>query len=96
MLPSAKFNKHVVLPHSIEPNHEECFIYTVICKKPVHWHGDAEARLIMYIGINKKDKYKINDIFRVISNIVSNNDLTERLLDSTDYESFVSIIRNHI
>ncbi len=95
-LQSTRFSKFHVLPHPIKALSKQSFISTIIIKDGIHWFDQEPVKLILYIGINPNDKKRINEVFAILSEISSNEHLIESLIESKNYDEFISRINQHI
>lgn len=95
-LQSTRFSKNHVLPHPIKAISKVSFISTIIIKDGIDWYDGMPVKLILFIGINPNDKKRIKDVFTILSEISSNEKLIDTLIESHNYDEFISLLSEHI
>jgi len=95
-LQSTRFSRKHVLPHPIKAISKVSFISTIIIKDGIDWFDRKPVKLILYIGINPNDKKRIKEVFSLLSEISSNENLIDSLIESRNYDEFISQLSEHI
>jgi lichenan operon transcriptional antiterminator len=95
-LQSTRFSKKHVLPHPIKAISKVSFISTIIIKDGIIWFDGKLVKLILYIGINPNDKKRIKEVFSILSEISSNENLIDSLIESRNYDEFIDQLSDHI
>lgn len=91
---STEINEQVALPHCIvEPHHQNVFL-VLTTRNPINW-GRTHVQLIIVAVIAKGTS--INKVvFPLIYKITSETDKIEKLITSTDFNEFISIMFSDI
>jgi len=95
-LQSTRFSKNHVLPHPIKAISKVSFISTIIIKDGIDWFDGKLVKLILFIGINPNDKKRIKEVFSILSEISSNEHLIDELIESKNYDEFITQLSEHI
>lgn len=95
-LQSTRFSYSLALPHPLVALSKISFISVIVLKRDMLWFDGQKVRLILYIGINPKDKKRINEIFEILSEISSNQQLIKELANVESHQLFMKKLNEHL
>ncbi|MDQ0363016.1 BglG family transcription antiterminator [Breznakia pachnodae] len=87
-LSSTAFN-NVAVPHAVTESANRSFISIALLPHSIDW-GNMNINMIAYIGISKKDRKLFVEFFEEIIEILNNSYNINILLESLDYNDFIS------
>lgn len=91
-LATTEFNGLVAFPHSHKPVSSTTFVSVVLLKKPLLWKNN-KIRIILLSSIENKASKDLDDFYKVISMMMSQQDLQWQILNHPTYDYFQSMIR---
>lgn len=83
------------IPHSMKMNAYKTGINVMITKKPIKWDNHS-VNLILMMCFNKNERYIFNNIYDIITTILSESDNVKRIVSSKTYDEFINNIVNSI
>ena len=95
-LQSTRFSYNLALPHPLVALSNVSFVSVIVLKRDMQWFDGQNVRLILYIGINPKDKKRIKEIFETLSEISSNHQLIKELSNFESYQPFMKRLNEHL
>ena len=81
----------LAVPHAMELNAQKTGIGIMLNEKGVEWEGQTVS-LILLFAINKEDRSMFHEVFDNLIVLLLENQNLDRVLQSTDYESFLESI----
>lgn len=81
----------LAVPHAMELNAQKTGIGIMLNEKGVEWEGQT-VNLILLFAINKEDRNMFHEVFDNLIVLLLENQNLDRVLQSTDYESFLESI----
>ncbi len=91
-LATTEFNGQVAFPHSHKPVSTSTFVSVVLLKKPLLWKNN-KIRIILLSSIENKALKDLDDFYKVISMIMSQQHLQWQILNHPTYDYFELLIR---
>lgn len=88
---STSFGNLLAIPHPIVMNAYENVIAVAILQKPVIW-GKFKVQLVFMFSLREEDRRKLNDLYKHIIEIVEKPNGVQYLINSKDYDDFISRI----
>ncbi|MCD7810077.1 MAG: PTS sugar transporter subunit IIA, partial [Erysipelotrichaceae bacterium] len=95
-LGSTEFDGIIALPHAIYPITEETFIVVALLKKPILWNKNKVSIVIMLSLSMNESQYGANEIYHIITKILSQKVLQSKLLRCRNYEEMISLLGEYL
>lgn len=86
---------NIAIAHTFSNTDLFSMIAMSINPTPITW-GDNEVNIVFIISLNQKDNRLFRDIFKFMTDIVSNEQALSRILKATNYEELMEIFRLYI
>ena len=83
------------IPHSMKMNAYKTGINVMITRKPIKWDNHS-VNLVLMMCFNKNERYIFNNIYDIITTILSESDNVKRIVSSKTYDEFIDNIVNSI
>ena len=83
------------IPHSMKMNAYKTSINVMITRKPIKWDNHS-VNLVLMMCFNKNERYIFNNIYDIITTILSESDNVKRIVSSKTYDEFIDNIVNSI
>lgn len=83
------------IPHSMKMNAYKTGINVMITRKPIKWDNHS-VNLVLMMCFNKNERYIFNNIYDIITTILSESDNVKRIVSSKTYNEFIDNIVNSI
>lgn len=83
------------IPHSMKMNAYKTGINVMIIRKPIKWDNHS-VNLVLMMCFNKNERYIFNNIYDIITTILSESDNVKRIVSSKTYDEFIDNIVNSI
>jgi len=81
----------LAVPHSLNLNAHKTGMYILLSDKPVAW-GEYMVNVILLFAINREDRTLFHEVFDNLIVLLLEYVNLERVLQSSDYESFIEAI----
>lgn len=82
----------VAFPHPCKIMTEETFISVAVLKRPIPW-GEGRVQLVLLSSFEKKFIKQRQDVFKIISEIITNRKYAEMLIADPAYHTLIRIIK---
>ena len=90
-LATTEFNDLVAFPHSHKPVSSSTFVSVTLLKKPLLWKNH-KIRIILLSSIENNKIKELDDFYKVISTLMSDQSLQWQLLNQPTYNHFIEIV----
>lgn len=87
---STAFNGFAI-PHAMRMHAKKTGINVLISNNPILWNGKG-VQLIIMLCFEINDRHIFNELFDPLTMILSDSDNIKKVIQSTDYESFITTI----
>jgi Transcriptional antiterminator len=95
-LGSTEFGSVIALPHPIYPISSQSLLSIAILKKPILWN-DNKIRIVILMSISsQQDMIELDEVYHIISTILSQKVLQNELIHSSTYEEVINSIRSYL
>lgn len=88
---ATSFGYSFAVPHSLQSPSQRPVISVAFLKKPIPW-GDYEVKLVILLALNEEQKDMLAVFFTWLSSMISDANHFASLLETKDYEDFMSKI----
>ena len=92
-LGSTEFGNVIALPHPLYPITSHSFISISILKKAIIWNNHKIRIVILMSVSHQQNIIEIDDIYHIISTILSHKVLQNQLIHASSYEEVLSCIK---
>lgn len=86
---------NIAIAHTFSNSDLPSVIAMAINPEPISW-GSNQVNVVFMISLNKKDNKLFKDIFKFLTNIITNNDALALMLKTTSYTELIEIINHYI
>ena len=83
---------NIAIAHTLTNNDLFSHIAMSINPSPIIW-GDNKVNIVFLISLNKKDRELFRDIFKILTDIVQNNQAFTNIMKANSYEELKEIFR---
>lgn len=86
----------LAIPHPLVPSTNQTRISVAILSQSLAWSQEHnQVRIVLLLAIKPSNTDSIEDLYDLLTQIISNEELQKRLLHVTTYEEFVKLIREY-
>ena len=79
------------VPHTIRMDAKKTSMNIIISEKGIQW-DTKQVNLIMMLSFNKNERYIFNEIFDILTMILTDADNVKRIIGVQDYEEFIKLL----
>lgn len=83
----------VAIPHPISPQSTKTFLTVCILNNPIDW-DDRKVQFVCLLNVEKNSKKNVQKMYDLLGRIVNDPNLVRQLIQSRNYQEFVSTIIN--
>lgn len=95
-LGSTEFGSLIALPHSIYPVNQDTFLVIAILKKPIVWNNHKVSIVILMSVSNWKEQYQLDEVYHVITTILSHKVLQDKILKCKTFDDFKESLEEYL
>lgn len=87
------FGHNLAVPHPESLVTDMSFVAVLCSKKPIDWEDGKNVRLVFLVSIGRNNP-KAYSLWGYLSTLISNEDVIERIIKASDYDSMIRILYN--
>lgn len=85
------YGNRIAIPHPISPQTRKTFLTVCTLNKPIDWAG-KKVQFVCLLNVEKNSQEDLQDMYNILGQIVNNEKLVHKLIDSTTYHAFIQTI----
>lgn len=86
----------LAIPHPLVPCTNQTRISVAILQQPLAWSpAHTQIRIVLLLAIKPSSTDSIEELYDLLTQIISNESLQRQLLDVTTYEGFAKLVREY-
>ena len=86
---------NISIAHTFTNSSLPSVIAMSINPSPIIW-GNNKVNIVFIFSLNKKDNKLFRDIFKFMTDIITNDEALSRILKATNYKELIEIIKYYI
>lgn len=86
---------NIAIAHTLTNNDKASFVFLSINKEPVSW-GENKVNLIFIVSLKKDDRRNFSVLFSSLTDIISDNEIYQHILNTNSYEELEKIFTLYI
>lgn len=89
---SSYIGNYTAIPHPLEKVSQETFWVLVTLKESIEWDG-KQTKLIIFLIINKDEKYSLDSMYNKLLKIVENKNIVDEILSETSPDAIYRLVQ---
>ena len=81
----------IAIPHAIKMDSKKTGMFVFINNKGIEW-GDLTVNLVILLSVSKENRRLFHDVFDSIATILTEDGNVSKILNATDYQSFIDLL----
>lgn len=85
------YGNMIAIPHPISPQTSKTFLTVCTLTKPIEW-ADRKVQFVCLLNVEKNSQEDLQDMYKILSRIVNDEKLIQKLIKSKSYHDFIQTI----
>ena len=85
------YGNMIAIPHPISPQTSKTFLTVCTLTKPIEW-ADRKVQFVCLLNVEKNSQEDLQDMYKILSRIVNDGKLIQKLIKSKSYHEFIQTI----
>lgn len=85
------YGNMIAVPHPISPQTSKTFLTVCTLEKPIEW-ADRKVQFVCLLNVEKNSQEDLQEMYRILSRIVNDEQLIQKLIKSKTYHAFIQTI----
>lgn len=85
------YGNMIAVPHPISPQTSKTFLTVCTLTKPIEW-VDRKVQFVCLLNVEKNSQEDLQDMYKILSRIVNDEKLIQKLIKSKSYHEFIQTI----
>lgn len=94
-LSSVVFSDKVAVPHPVQPIGDHSNIAVCISRNNIDFNDDSHVQVIFMLSPSKHDDNNFKQMINILVEVIDSEEITNRLINTNDFQSFKQIILEH-
>lgn len=95
-LSSTNLDDFIAIPHPMELSASRTKLCVAILEKSVLWNENSSVRFVVMLAINKNDYFYMDTIYNILTKIISDTAMQNKLSSCKSYSNFMSLISKEL